>query len=62
VNMSKTDIKHQAQDCLLAYMANAILAAQERGDDPAVIDELNRQAARAMRMFGVTAYAGINSQ
>jgi len=56
--MTKTDTKHGAQDRLLSYMAQAILSAQDGGDDE-MAEEMRRQAIRAMKLFGVSGFAGI---
>jgi hypothetical protein len=60
--MSRTELKHKAQDELLGGMANAILAHLEGAygePDKVLLEEMHKQAQRAMKLFGVNSYPGL---
>lgn len=57
--MTKTEIKHRAQDRLLGFMAEAIYRAEEDGDHD-MAAEMQRQARRAMTLFGVDFFPGLS--
>lgn len=62
--MTKTQLKEQAQDHLLQGMANALLAHREGvyGEpDEEMIAEMEKQAKRAMKFFGVDFFPGLGS-
>ena len=58
--MTKTKIKHTAQDEIMHWIANAVLIAEEEDKPQAVIDEMRNQARRAMKLYGYTEWAGIS--
>lgn len=58
--MTKTELKHSAQDRLLGFMAEAVYRADDEGDKE-MAAELLRQARRAMTMFGVVSYPGLEA-
>ena len=63
-NATRTEIKHAAQDDLLQGMAQAILAHEEGAygePDAERIEEMRKQARRAMKLFGVSFQPGIGS-
>ena len=60
--MTKTELKHSAQDDLLQGMANAILAESEGAfgaPDETKIEEMRKQAKRVMKMYGISFMPGI---
>lgn len=60
--MTKTAIKHSAQDSLLQGMANMILAVEEGcygTPDEAELAEMRKQAQRVMKLFNVTEFNGL---
>jgi hypothetical protein len=52
-------VREKAQDELMEGLANAVLMARERGDNPAVIQEMLKQAARIGRLFGYESWSGL---
>ena len=58
--MTKTEIKHVAQDEIMHWIANAILTAEEGGKPLAIINEMKAQAQRAMKLYGYTEWPGIS--
>jgi hypothetical protein len=56
--MTKTELKHRAQDQLMGWMVEAIYRAEADGDKE-LAAEMLRQARRAMTMFGVVSYPGL---
>ena len=62
--MTRTEIKHKAQDNLLQGMAQTILAHTEGtyGEpDHREIEEMQKQAKRVMKLFGVISQPGIGN-
>lgn len=60
--MTKTERKHAAQDALMQGMANAMLAESEGAygePDEAMIEEMRKQAKRAMKLYGFAFMPGI---
>lgn len=56
--MTKTELKHRAQDRLLGWMVEAIYRAEDEGEAE-MAAEMQRQARRAMTLFGVDFFPGI---
>jgi len=50
--MSKTALKHAAQDELLYWMSNAFTAAADAGKDEEFVAEMQKQYVRVRKMFG----------
>ena len=59
--MSRTAIKHQAQDIIMQKLADALLTSEEAHEDSAIVDEMRVQAIRIGKVFGCTAWPGIGS-
>lgn len=60
--MASRETKHRAQDELLSGMANAILGEHEAYQpDTVLIAEMQQQARRVMKFFGVESYPGLGS-
>ena len=57
--MTKTEIKHIAQDYLMQGLGNAILGELECGGDPEVIEAMKEQANRVMKFLGYSSFQGI---
>lgn len=58
--MTKTKIKHTAQDYLMQGLSNAILGEIECNSDPEVIAAMKEQAARVMKFLGYSSFPGID--
>lgn len=50
--MTRTEIKHQAQDELLHHMRSAFYAASDEGWDDELVTELKKQYQRVEKLFG----------
>lgn len=63
--MTKTEIKHAAQDRILGAISNEMLLMAEslgfktNPEDQQVFREVQAQGIRIAKLFGVTSYSGI---
>ena len=58
---TRTYLKHQAQNEIMAFATQAILCEREShgGPDLALVAEMEKQAHRVGKLFGYTSYPGL---